>query len=465
MPPPGLSIGVGSDDEDNEIDVSDAGAPPSLALNTTMAGMVLPAGLALGPDSDDDSAESTSEIKQKLPAPDANAYELSKTGAFKLADFQLRPEGGLTVVGGSSSPGQPAHPEDMSPSTGAGVPRINVSSLKELDMMDELGSGASGTVVKARHRSSGTLVAVKCVKILEKAKRDQIVGELRIMMTHAAADCAWLVAMHNAFYEDAVVYTVLEYMDAGSLEDLVKQHAPAGGLHDELELVRVAKPLLSGLNYLHRQLHQIHRDLKPANVMCNGQGGVKIADFGISKSLEGTTDLAQTQVGTTCYMSPERLMAEAYSYPADIWAFGLILLELATGAFPYPQENYFALLGHIQERDAPRLPERCGLSAALADPKEGFVAVCLDKEPARRPSARDLLKHPWLKQAEAKGRSAREARDARLDRSVGSSGPSSSPSARSLDRSRSNLTDSLRELEMSGMLSGLSLGMEEQTRE
>ena len=104
MPPPGLSIGVGSDDEDNEVDVSDAGAPPSLALNTTMAGMVLPAGLALGPDSDDDSAESTSEIKQKLPAPDANAYELSKTGAFKLADFQLRPEGGLTVVGGSSSP-------------------------------------------------------------------------------------------------------------------------------------------------------------------------------------------------------------------------------------------------------------------------------------------------------------------------------------------------------------------------
>lgn len=83
------------------------------------------------------------------------------------------------------------------------------------------------------------------------------------------------------------MYTVLELMDAGSLEDLVKKHANTG-LSDEKELVNIASQLLNGLNYLHRELHQIHRDLKPANVMMNGSGAVKISDFGISSQLDNT---------------------------------------------------------------------------------------------------------------------------------------------------------------------------------
>jgi serine/threonine protein kinase len=425
MPPP-FALAVDSDDSD------DGGGGPSAPMTISHLGLSTP------------------------PAADPNAYELSQTGAFKLADFQLRPAGGLTKVGDddSLSPEKHAHPEDLI--VGTSVPKLDVSSISDLEVLSELGSGASGIVYKARHRSSGTLVAVKCVKILEKPKRDQIVAELRIMMSHAAGGAGWLVTLHNAFYEEAQVYTVLEFMDAGSLEDRVKEHAAAGGLHDEYELVKIARPLLSGLNYLHRQLHQIHRDLKPANVMCSSSGAVKIADFGISKALESTADLAETQVGTTCYMSPERLLAESYSYSADIWAFGLIMLELATGSFPYPAENYFALLGHIQDNDPPTLPARCGLSSALADPVEGLVALCLDKQAARRPSARDLLRHPWLRQAEAREQRTHDARDPRLDRSGGGCSTSSRSSPGSLDRSRSNLQASLDELELSGVLGDMS---------
>ena len=231
MPPPGLSIGVGSDDEDNEIDVSDAGAPPSLALNTTMAGMVLPAGLALGPDSDDDSAESTSEIKQKLPAPDANAYELSKTGAFKLADFQLRPEGGLTVVGGSSSPGQPAHPEDMSPSTGAGVPRINVSSLKELD--GRVGSSASGTVVKG---SPPLEWHSRRRQMRQNPREGEARPDRRRAPHHDDHQRRLRLAPSPCLAFTRTLSFTRKYAGRWLLEGLVKQHA-GGQRHDELELL------------------------------------------------------------------------------------------------------------------------------------------------------------------------------------------------------------------------------------
>ena len=104
-----------------------------------------------------------------------------------------------------------------------------------------------------------------------------------------------------------------------------------------------------------RAVCQVHRDLKPANVMLNTAGDVKIADFGISSQLANTAAFCETFVGTTCYMSPERLSGEAYSYTADVWAFGLILLELATGKYPYPKPNsYFELLGSIMDKPPPR---------------------------------------------------------------------------------------------------------------
>ena len=139
----------------------------------------------------------------------------------------------------------------------------------------------------------------------------------------------------------------------------------------------------------------MHRDLKPANVMLKSNGGVKISDFGISSQLDSTAAHCSTFVGTTCYMSPERLTGEHYNYTADIWAFGMILLELAKGEFPYPQpDSYFKLLEQIMDEPAPNVPEDSDFSAAFAE----FLGVCLDKTPAMRPSAHELIRHPFLRQ-------------------------------------------------------------------
>lgn len=184
-------------------------------------------------------------------------------------------------------------------------------------------------------------------------------------------------------------------MDAGSLADLCAKHAPSGGMKDEREMGKIATQMLNGLHYLHRQHHQVHRDLKPANVMLNSSGAVKISDFGISSQLDSTAAMCSTFVGTTCFMSPERLAGDPYSYSSDVWSFGLIMLELASGKYPYStdDQSYFKLLGMIMDNPPPSLPEGI-CSDAFAE----FISLCLEKDAARRPAAKLLLKHPWLRE-------------------------------------------------------------------
>lgn len=94
-----------------------------------------------------------------------------------------------------------------------------------------------------------------------------------------------------------MVNLVMEYMDGGSLEDLVQ----AGGCQDEFVLADIARQTLNGLNYLHSH-KSIHRDIKPANILCSSSGLIKIADFGISIILDNTAIMAQSFVGISIYL-------------------------------------------------------------------------------------------------------------------------------------------------------------------
>lgn len=126
------------------------------------------------------------------------------------------------------------------------------------------------------------------------------------------------------------VNLVVEYMDGGSLEDLVQ----AGGCDDEAVLASMAAQVLQGLRFLHER-HKVHRDVKPGNLLLNSRGQVKLADFGVARKLGGTSDLSRTFVGTVGYMSPERIQGLRYNAKADIWGFGLSLMACALGRFPY----------------------------------------------------------------------------------------------------------------------------------
>lgn len=137
---------------------------------------------------------------------------------------------------------------------------------------------------------------------------------------------------------------------------------------------------------------QVHRDLKPANVMLSKQGVLKLSDFGISKQLESTAAFAMTQCGTTQYMSPERLQGESYNYVSDVWSAGVVVLECVTGRSPFGKsKSFMALMLAICESAPPEVPEE------HPEPLRQFVAHCLRKAPADRPTARSLLQSEWLR--------------------------------------------------------------------
>lgn len=211
----------------------------------------------------------------------------------------------------------------------------------------------------------------------------------------ASQTCPYIVSFYDVFADPVrgTVNLLVEYMDGGSLEDLVG----AGGCDDEAVLANMARNILVGLNYLHER-QKIHRDIKPGNLLMNTKGVVKIADFGVSRNLTGTSDLSKTFVGTVGYMSPERIQGHKYNAKADVWSFGLSLLACALGAFPYERQvsslSYFELVNAVCDEPSPELPPG---DRRFSPEFRDFLRLCLLKNPSERPSAENLLFHPYVR--------------------------------------------------------------------
>lgn len=128
-------------------------------------------------------------------------------------------------------------------------------------------------------------------------------------------------------------------------------------------------------------------------MLINTEGSVKLTDFGISKTLENSTQFCNSFVGTKNYMSPERILGNDYSYSSDVWSLGLIVYELATGQFPYLFSKYYIEhVDYILNQPDPTLPSDGVFSNELQD----FITKCLRKDPKERDSVCDLLKHSWI---------------------------------------------------------------------
>ena len=163
-------------------------------------------------------------------------------------------------------------------------------------------------------------------------------------------------------------------------------------------LGKITEAILSGLNYLYDVHRIMHRDIKPSNVLVNSRGYIKLCDFGVSGEL--VNSIADTFVGTSTYMAPERIQGAKYSIKSDVWSVGLTVMELAIGRFPFDASDAAAgdrasagpmgildLLQQIVHEPAPRLPQ----SDAFPPILDEMIQKCLLKNPDDRPTPRQLF--------------------------------------------------------------------------
>ncbi|KAL1533154.1 Mitogen-activated protein kinase kinase 5, variant 2 [Salvia divinorum] len=257
----------------------------------------------------------------------------------------------------------------------------------ELERVSRIGSGAGGTVYKVLHRPSAKIYALKVIYgNHEDAVRNQMRREIQILRD---VDNPNVVRCHNLIDHNGEIQVLLEYMDRGSLEN---RHIP-----NETSLSDLARQILCGLYYLHRR-KIVHRDIKPSNLLINSRGVVKIADFGVSRILAQTMDNCNSSVGTIAYMSPERINTDLNhgrydGYAGDIWSLGVSILEFYLGKFPFSvgrQGDWASLMCAICMSQPPEAPPTA--SREFRD----FIACCLQRDPAKRWTAAQLLRHPFI---------------------------------------------------------------------
>ncbi|GER53784.1 mitogen-activated protein kinase kinase [Striga asiatica] len=263
-----------------------------------------------------------------------------------------------------------------------------------------LGHGNGGTVYKVRHRRTSAVYALKVVQgDADPSLRRQILREVSILRR---TDSPLVIRCHAVFdLPGGDIAICMEYMDAGTLDTLLKQNDV---VFTERLLAQICRQVLGGLEYLHA--HKIiHRDLKPSNILVNRAMEVKISDFGVSKVMQRTLDPCNSYVGTCAYMSPERFDPDTYGsgydgYAGDIWSLGLTLLELYVGHFPYleagQRPDWATLMCAICFGEPPSLPE------GTSEDFRRFIECCLQKDASKRWSAKQLLTHPFVRGVEPK---------------------------------------------------------------
>ncbi|XP_055608033.1 dual specificity mitogen-activated protein kinase kinase hemipterous-like isoform X2 [Uranotaenia lowii] len=271
--------------------------------------------------------------------------------------------------------------------------QIYKTTLADMEDLGELGSGTSGHVVKMRHKPSGAIIAVKQMRRTgndEENKR--IIMDLDVVLK--SENCRYIVKCLGCFITDADVWICMELMTTcfDKLQKKSKKPVP------EKILGKVTVATVNALSFLKDQHQVIHRDVKPSNILIDDRGNIKLCDFGISGRLVDSNAKTRS-AGCAAYMAPERIdpANSEYDIRADVWSLGITLVELATALFPYRGcKTDFEVLTKVLTSNPPRLPDDQQFSPAFQD----FVRLCLQKDYQDRPKYRDLLRHPFIMQAE-----------------------------------------------------------------
>ncbi|PHH91088.1 hypothetical protein CDD83_1716 [Cordyceps sp. RAO-2017] len=273
---------------------------------------------------------------------------------------------------------------------------------KRILELGNLGEGAGGAVTRCMLKNGKTVFALKVITTNpDPDVKKQIVRELGFNKECASEH---ICRYYGAFVDPstATISIAMEFCEGGSLDSIYKEVKRLGGRTGEKVLGKIAEGVLGGLTYLHTQ-RIIHRDIKPSNILLCRNGAVKLCDFGVSGDF-GTKGEANTFIGTSYYMAPERITGQSYTITSDVWSTGVTLLEVAQHRFPFPADGtemqpragLIDLLTYIVRQPVPTLKDEPDMDVYWSDNFKYFIECCLEKQPNRRASPWKMMEHPWM---------------------------------------------------------------------
>ena len=244
-----------------------------------------------------------------------------------------------------------------------------------------LGRGASGAVLLGREADTGRRVALKTLSLSGEFSGDELTEARQRFMREAQAAQRLqhpdIVALYEAGEDDGLLYIAMEYVAGHDLQ----RHAHVGDRLPLPEVVHIGARVAGALAHAHRQ-GVVHRDIKPANVLVDLPAGVvKVTDFGMAHIADACLTRTGLVLGTPAYMSPEQLSGQRVDGRTDLYALGVMLFQLLTGALPHHGESAARLMYSIVNEVAPNVRTlRPEVPQALAD----VLAQALAKAPEAR---------------------------------------------------------------------------------
>ncbi|PRP88385.1 serine/threonine-protein kinase 3 [Planoprotostelium fungivorum] len=262
--------------------------------------------------------------------------------------------------------------------------------LDVFEIVDILGSSYSGSVYYARR-----LGGEETKGDVDDAKREDfhsIINNINVMQEKTL--CPYVVQYYGCFIKDNGAFMVTEYAQC-SIADILRAYPDYQ--FTEMQIAVVCSSLIRGLAFLHK-FGVTHKNLKSTNVLVKPSGSVKIADFGVSQNVTETREKMDMLEASPYWSAPELISSEHFNEKVDIWATGIIAIEMAEHSPPhFHLDSPLEALQHIACDAPPSLQHPEKWSADFKD----FLKRCLVFEPSHRASARELLTHPFLRSAEA----------------------------------------------------------------